>query len=633
MHRFTHLLLSLLPALTALNAAAQHKSISIDSTSISYSIQSPDSLSTRIDFQPDTLPDNIQYYDPATQHYQVYATQGNIGLACNNIIPDFVFKSGFYTGINAFDLYRFDPDQIKIYRHYYPFTDVRYVMGGKKEQVFEITHSQNIGKQFTLTANLRIINSPGSYVHQKSDISNLIFTGQYHSRNNKYRLTLSLCQNILKLQENGGIVKDSIFENNTEPDRRVIPVNLSSAQNRIRETSIVLWQQYQFLKDSTLIQKTWLRYLPVTFSHFARYTENSFVYEESGTTSDFYPFPSLDTTLSQDEILLHQLNNSLLLRNPGQVFLNYAVGLNHEYIDIINQGYKAIYSQFSTNFDVILKFPLRFNIRVSGQRFYGGYNDKDNYSELRLLKYFGDESHPKARISLWHRRSTTTPYWTQLHYESNLFNWDNDFVPLKSNSLGAEISYKKLEVGYRLHNLKHFIIGDSLTSIPVQLSNDLNIMQYYAQLRLKLWKIVIDNRIDYQHVDKKNNYRLPEIITRHAVYFDFNLFKGAMILQPGVDFYWQSGYYADVYMPATRTFYLQHTVMLHDQFYADVFINMKVSRARIFLKYQHFNSHFGSYDYYQIPHYPVQDAAIRFGMYWLLRDLPDKDKKFVLDEK
>jgi len=70
-------------------------------------------------------------------------------------------------------------------------------------------------------------------------------------------------------------------------------------------------------------------------------------------------------------------------------------------------------------------------------------------------------------------------------------------------------------------------------------------------------------------------------------------------------------------MPALRQFYLQNEKKTGNYIYADFFINCKIQRVRFFVKYQHFNAGLMGYNYYMIPHYPMQDAAFKFGMSWI----------------
>jgi hypothetical protein len=113
---------------------------------------------------------------------------------------------------------------------------------------------------------------------------------------------------------------------------------------------------------------------------------------------------------------------------------------------------------------------------------------------------------------------------------------------------------------------------------------------------------------------------LPEIMLNSSLYYQMSLFKNALLAQVGLDASYNSAYYADAYMPALHSFYLQKEKKIGDYCYGDVFINFQVKRANLFVKYQHFNSWFGDYRYYASPHYPMPDAGFRFGVSWRFYD-------------
>ncbi len=73
-------------------------------------------------------------------------------------------------------------------------------------------------------------------------------------------------------------------------------------------------------------------------------------------------------------------------------------------------------------------------------------------------------------------------------------------------------------------------------------------------------------------------------------------------------------------MPATRSFYLQDKKQIGNYLTMDVFVNIKIQHARIFVMYSHFNSGFMTRNYYMVPGYPLQDAAFKFGLDWRFSD-------------
>jgi hypothetical protein len=52
----------------------------------------------------------------------------------------------------------------------------------------------------------------------------------------------------------------------------------------------------------------------------------------------------------------------------------------------------------------------------------------------------------------------------------------------------------------------------------------------------------------------------------------------------------------------------------------DVFLNVKIQRATLFVKYSHFNAAFMERNYFMVPNYPMQDAAFKFGVNWRFFD-------------
>jgi hypothetical protein len=105
-----------------------------------------------------------------------------------------------------------------------------------------------------------------------------------------------------------------------------------------------------------------------------------------------------------------------------------------------------------------------------------------------------------------------------------------------------------------------------------------------------------------------------------TVYYTQPLFKGAALLQPGLNFYYNTSYYADAYMPALRSYYLQDKKEIGNYVYMDVFINVKIQRARVFVIYTNWGSFFEGRNYYSTPKYPMQDAAFKFGVSWRFHD-------------
>lgn len=89
-------------------------------------------------------------------------------------------------------------------------------------------------------------------------------------------------------------------------------------------------------------------------------------------------------------------------------------------------------------------------------------------------------------------------------------------------------------------------------------------------------------------------------------------------MQPSITVHYFTNYYADAYMPALRTFYLQDEVKIGNFPYIDLFVTFKVKRANIFVGYTNLYSLTKDNRYFTTPHYPMRDARFVIGVRWRL---------------
>ncbi|HHN48419.1 MAG TPA: hypothetical protein ENN08_05745, partial [Bacteroidales bacterium] len=130
----------------------------------------------------------------------------------------------------------------------------------------------------------------------------------------------------------------------------------------------------------------------------------------------------------------------------------------------------------------------------------------------------------------------------------------------------------------------------------------------------------LDNKITFQQLSDETVLRLPGLLINSTLAYELDLFQGALQAMGGVELFYNTAWKAPAYMPATRSFYLQNDKETGNYLYADVFINLRIKRARIFLLMQHVNQGLADFDYYMIPGYPMPDRAFKFGINWMFYD-------------
>ncbi|MEI7906167.1 MAG: putative porin, partial [Bacteroidota bacterium] len=165
------------------------------------------------------------------------------------------------------------------------------------------------------------MSAPGLYTRQKANHINFVLTAQYFSKNKRYGVIANFTINRLKNNENGGIKYDSLFEQNIETNRQVIPVNLATAQNRIRESGFFMKHYFDLTrhprneKDTTLGTKKRIELGRLTYSfQYNRQIQN---YIDNQPDSGFYPYPLLDTKQTVDSVTIIQITNDVVWSNPS----------------------------------------------------------------------------------------------------------------------------------------------------------------------------------------------------------------------------------------------------------------------------------------------------------------------------
>ncbi|HCN12481.1 MAG TPA: hypothetical protein DIS75_09130, partial [Chryseobacterium sp.] len=96
------------------------------------------------------------------------------------------------------------------------------------------TYTQNIGKNFNLAVEYMGLRSLGKYQYDLASNNNIIFSGHFTSKNNKYEVFAHYLHQNVNNQENGGVADISLFlSDNTNFNNRLnLPVNLSYSDSR-----------------------------------------------------------------------------------------------------------------------------------------------------------------------------------------------------------------------------------------------------------------------------------------------------------------------------------------------------------------------------------------------------------------
>ncbi|RLD79725.1 MAG: hypothetical protein DRJ15_08785 [Bacteroidetes bacterium] len=570
----------------------------------------------------------VQNYDQIFRVTPFFASLGNPGLLYKDLLFNPIHPNGFNFGIRSFDAYLFTKENTEYYQLKDPFSELIYILGPKKEQMLGAKFHTRISPRISLGADFRYIFAPGRYQRQKSDNKSLAISGQYFTKSRRYGVIASYLFNKVYVYENGGLAADSLFENNTGSDRNVIPVGLYSAENQIREISFVanqffnIQKQHKKLNDSTYVRRN---IHAGRITHTFSYAKQTQEYMDSDPAAGFYDNIYKDSVLTLDSVYHFQIVNKLMWSNLGYLdsterkpFYIYGA-VRHEYHELGGYDERKYFNQIIPSAGIYWLIRQTYMISGMAEFVTGDYNGGDFRAKARFAYIPGKIEKKYGRIELGFDLANQKPGWFYQHYSANNFFWDNDFKRMGMSVFSLYYKRQRLKAGIEYQQLSHYVALNP-EAIPHQADGGINVFKAVVYKDFRFSIIGIDTKVAYQTASNKDFIALPQILADLAAFVTVPLFKGATIIQPGFRVYYNTSYYADAYMPALRSFYVQSDKEIGNFIYADVFFNFRIKRARMFFKYSHINALWGPYNYYMVPSYPMMDAGFRFGLSWKFFD-------------
>ncbi len=588
----------------------------------------------------DTSLNGFQYYLPTENENLLNASLGNAGLAYKSMVFQLPEYSGFRYTPFEFSAYKWTNQNIRYFQTSGPYSKLFYTTGPGKEQTFDVTHSQNISGGLTLGVDFMIINSLGLYERQKSDDVSFAGTVQFVNRKENYAVLGNYHNSRFRWRENGGMSNESLFRNNTETDRKRIPIELAAADNQIKEGGFQIRQFLYFSKankniavdslqsDSIKPAKVHRYYNPYRsnfISHTFAYTRNSTLYTDKNPRSGYYEQILVDSTKTFDSVYYQEISNNISVeagvgraKGSSKAIL-LRVGIEHiagQYkTDTVSKTFNRItpYAYLAANAFGWTKVEGKI-WTTQGNPFNG---DKGIEGIMTIPGY--DNSNKWGNLQINAALKIEQPYYFYQYYYSNHFQWDNTFGQQTTFSLKTSYTNKYLKAGFDVFNLTDYVyLGE--TAHPEKEVGSVAVSQIWAYSDIK-WRS-FESQI-YGVIQNSSNsdvISVPQFAGRLSLYYTHPLFKRALHFQAGISAMYNSSFYENAYMPALRAFYVQNSYETGGYPYLDAFINIRVKRARMFLMMKHLNSGLMDYDYFMVPGYAMPDRGLRFGVSWAFYD-------------
>ncbi len=561
---------------------------------------------------------------------------GNLGSARNRLLIPNMRDFWSLQDQGPYQPYFHRPSQVPFYQTRSPITDARYLAGYERGQAFRILHSQNINERWNATIQYKRLNSLGFYDQQQNKQANFLFSTHYRSKKGVYLAKAYVLSEKMELQENGGIIGDSIFTENLQSSRVLLNTNLDGDNRILFHRDLWLDQKIDFFslfrrKKATPIldslqnpDSTEVKSAPkveesrskLMLGHQFRYRRNAQVYQ--GATNQYYDnyYYDLDGSYTDSMATASYTNKLYLETEFGDTSkFNLHAGVLHQYFSYHNRDHLDVeQQQLGLDGSLYGNYRDYFSLTARASYLFSGpfANNFDLQATAEGKIFRSIRGFAEYRIQNKH------PNLYQQVYFGNNFIWNRDLDPVLTNEIRFGLRWQKENyVRIRTFTASNYSYFDSTATIAVSPEvvayQSIDLVQNFD-----FWDwLYLDNQVSYQIALSGGDYLpLPDLVNRHSLYFGFDLFDGALKVLTGLEASYFSSFASPSYMPATGRFYLANEYPIGDYWIIDAFAHLKVGKAIFFLKMENLTEGITPYNYWAAPHVPLNDRLFRVGINW-----------------
>ncbi len=535
-----------------------------------------------------------------------------------NLMPLFVAQSHHFNYKEIEDVNYFNVPT--------PLTELYFKTAYEQGQQLDAFFTINTSPQFNFSIGYKGVRSLGKYQHILTSTGNFLFTSNYHTKSQRYKIRFHVAAQDIMNEENGGLTDNSLllFINNDPEfsDRGRLDVKFENADNKLEGLRFYGDHTYELIS-----QRDSLSHTVLTLGNILSYEEKSFKYGQDAPFAEFGP--SYETADLFTGTYLEDFNakgyvdfdNSLL--GKITVWAGYT-DFNYGYNSVLILDEERIPNRIKGNLiEAGAAYEKEYRgFKLSGKGAINVAGDFDgNYIQGAASYDLNEDYNAKASLTI----HSAAPNFNFLLYQSDYknYNWKTELNNVKTQELKFEINTKKFgnaSVSYTgIDDYAYFgIKANDSTPSPLQALERVDYLKVKAQKEFKYGHFGLENTVMYQQVlNGETVFNVPQIITRNSLYYEDHWFKRALFMQTGVTFKYFTQYNMNAYDPVLAEFYVQNNQELGGFPLVDIFFNAKIRQTRIFFVYENFTSLFGGKnEYFAAPGYPYRDNVLRFGLVW-----------------
>ncbi|NLJ82566.1 MAG: putative porin [Bacteroidales bacterium] len=554
----------------------------------------------------------------------LYAHTGLLGQVAYPMNYHFQRTHGFVYKTMPFSLYHRKIDNWQW--HYVPesYTRIDYEWGTGKENMFNVIHSQSI-YDLSFEIDFTTMIAEGLFTGKQSvrDL-NAGIRLSYHTPNSRYGFDFAYIYNLFYLNENGGILNDSLFE--ARVDIRNLAIKEPNAYSNYQDHDVFYRHYIALSKKGTDSNETHFNLGYVL--HDIEFTSLKTLYNNRSLNPSYYHTFNYDSLFTFDSLTSYQFKNSLMWSNymyndsilmQKNNFIYATVGIAHTYIKVGDSSARFFCFQLTPFTNVHLRFARNIDLKMNLLYTINGYNNQDISAGLHFSWQIPTEKDIQHTLSFKSNFYKYQPDYFYTYYFANTYNWENE--NLKKQQLfqaTLEWQYDKYIIDFNYYTLQNtLVIGENM--LPIQFNKTANIYQLATLLPFRYKGFGFESNMFLQYATQKY-IPMPWFAGRGSVFYGFNMFKKAMFTQLGLEVLYNTPYYAHGYNPVMQQFFYQNTKKIGNHTYFDFFVNIKVSRFYFHFVLGNFLADLLPKKHYLILHYPTKGLNFKVGASWRFHD-------------
>ena len=651
-------------------------SLPIDSTFVTYNAYPFDSIFLNASKVVDTTTFHTADFDYLQRGNTIYSTLSNTGMAHKSMRFNHLHQAGFDMTLPAFPTYLLNEGNMASYMSVLPYSEIRYLMTiGDLEQHFHARFGRQVTPRLLVSFAFDTDYSPATFNNNKTINNAFWINAKYITKSERYGVSAHWYRNKLEMGENGGIVNDEAYSEHQETDNTVIPVNLTTATNFIVSSGIGFEHYFNLLPKKTIttkkeaprvksdsiapspvfndsipidslfidsiktienqdvVQEVKVRKFTLgRLCHNFSFLNNKLYYNESSPGVSFYqPFDTLmNASKSTDTTLVRAIKNTVKWSSLGYQKYNddipfylYA-GVTHGFYQVKHYDYlegetvlARNYNQLSVNGGIIVNLFKSTRITGQAELITLGYQIGDFDVKGQWKQFIGTSTKNYGQATFDMELKRQSANWFEESYYSNHFRWENDFNASTYLTFNLRYSYKTYSIGVKQTSIANMIYFGA-DARPTQNDGMFSIREAYLSFYQRLGRFELEGFASLQKSSNEEVMHLPLVLGQLKVGYSQPIFHKAATLHPSITVRYFTKYYADAYMPATRTFYLQNDVEIGNFPFIDLALAIKVKKAHIYAAYSNMFLLTGNHNSFIAPHYPMRDSKIFIGVNWRL---------------